>query len=99
MANRTAQNVRWRDDDRCVTCRAPAGEVHHVVSRGRRKASAMVNSAYNLVVKCERCHPKSHNQAGRYADLEYLIGVYGEAPYLEAEADFWREILRRCPDG
>ena len=84
-----------RDNYTCVTCGAPGHNVHHVVPRGHAKICEMVNSKYNLVVKCMDCHSKSHNQNSRYKDLMYLVQKYGISIYQNAEYDFWREILRR----
>ena len=89
------REVIERDNYTCITCKRVGDHVHHVVKRGHAKVCSMVNSEYNLVVKCLKCHEKSHNQKSRYQDLQYLIGKYGIERYEQAECDYWREILRR----
>lgn len=94
-----ADIVRERDRNCCITCGQPAGECHHVCKRGHLKVCPEINDPMNLVVKCAECHAKSHNQSARYGDMVYLVSIYGLKPYVEAKADYWREIWRRGPDG
>ncbi len=86
--------VRERDMHRCILCDRPAGEVHHVIPRGRARAWPEVNSLYNLVTLCRGCHEKVANQDGRLECLNYLIGLYGIDFYLAREP--WAQVLRRA---
>lgn len=95
----TRQAVIERDNACCITCKRAGDSVHHVVKRGHAKVCRMINSKYNLVVKCQKCHDKAHNQKSRYEDMQYLINKYGVEVYEEESHDFWREILRRGENG
>lgn len=89
------EKVKERDHYLCITCGAPGESIHHVIKRERAKVCRMVNSEYNLVVKCTKCHEKSHNDKARYKDLQYLISKYGVQIYDSAPIDDWRMLLRR----
>ena len=92
-------DVRERDGHRCILCEKGAGEVHHVISRGRKKAYPEVNDEHNLVTLCPDCHRKVANQAGRFECLEYLIGLYGRGWYEEEKHEPWAQVLRRGNAG
>lgn len=93
------EKVRERDRYQCILCERPSGEVHHVISRGREKAYPEVWDERNLVVLCHECHidapggKGAHNQKGRLACIDYLIGHYGMKWYLQREP--WSVVLRR----
>jgi len=53
-----AQQVRWRDRDRCRVCRSTLGvQVHHIVYRSRGGD----HSTENLVCLCFNCHRDVHD--------------------------------------
>lgn len=52
-----AQQVRWRDMDRCRVCGSGQGvEVHHI----RFRSQGVDHSTANLVCLCAQCHARVH---------------------------------------
>ena len=52
-----AQQVRWRDQDRCRVCGSSQGvEVHHVIFRSQGGS----DETSNLACLCQQCHARVH---------------------------------------
>lgn len=48
------QKVLQRDNNKCIICKKPATQVHHIHLRSKRKD--LMYSENNLVSLCDKCH-------------------------------------------
>jgi hypothetical protein len=52
------EKIRAEFNNSCFSCKVPAGQVHHVLSKSR--FPQFENKRLNLVLLCERCHRALH---------------------------------------
>jgi len=71
--------VLERDGYRCCDCGRTTGEVHHIISRGRKHAWRIEN----MITLCPMCHREgpghtgAHTHEARKRHLTYLRKKYG----------------------
>jgi 5-methylcytosine-specific restriction endonuclease McrA len=85
-----------RDGYRCVLCRHPATEVHHVFRR-RRLSSWLSEDARSLASLCQQCHVDCH--AAKPVDLTLMrksASLWAGRPMTKDDnpMDVMREIER-----
>lgn len=66
---KTADAVRLRDGNRCIWCKKPARDVHHIkpLSRGG------LTTLSNLACICDTCHNARHGHMHASAKSKYQV--------------------------